>query len=169
VPPLESGSLERFDWSFGDYSLGLNLISRRAYFTDIGAKWSRVPRANALPDARERLRTLQSSDVRGAGIVTTEENIKETLRPSSKMSLSQRLDQLLGQQDDFAFRTARLQSLEVRVPRTSTTANVDFHRSVVRTTIPVPLRTYALLCARFVAGLHDAEVEELASRLTARD
>jgi hypothetical protein len=73
VPPLESDSLEAFDWSIGDYSIGLNLISRRAYFTDIGAKWSRVPRANVLPLARERLRTLETPDVRGAGIVTAEE------------------------------------------------------------------------------------------------
>jgi hypothetical protein len=165
VPPLESDSMERFDWSFGDYSLALNLISRRAYFTDIGAKWSRVPRANVLPDAKQRLPTLQTSDVRGAGLVTTEENITQTLRPSSKMSLAQRLEQLLEAETDYAFRAARLELLEVRVPGTDATATVDFRRSVVRASVPVPLRTFALLCGRFVAGLHEDELAELEKRL----
>jgi hypothetical protein len=161
--------MERFDWSFGDYSLALNLISRRAYFTDIGKKWSRVPRANVLPEARTRLPTLQTSDVRGAGIVTVEENITQTLRPSSTMTLAERLEQLLGHEDDFAFRAARLETLEVRVPGTHATAHIDFHRSVVRTDVPVSLRSYSLLCGRFVAGLRDDEIKELQARLGIRD
>lgn len=156
---------ERFDWSFGDYSLALNLVGRRAYFTDIGAKWNRVPRANVLPDARGRLRTLQTTDVRGAGIVTSEENLTQTLRPTARMSLAQRLEQVLGQEADYAFRAARLATLDVNVAGTNATAHIDFPRSVVRTDVPIPLRTYALLCARFVAGLQDDEVAELERRL----
>jgi hypothetical protein len=167
VPPLPSDSLERFDWSFGDYSLSLNLISHRAYFTDIGAKWNRVPRANVLPEVRERLRTLSTNDVRGAGILTTEENITQTLRPSSKVPLAQRLAQLLEAEADFAFRAARLETLDVRVPGTAAMAHIDFRRSVVRTSDSVPLRTLALLCARFVAGLRDEELIELEARLLA--
>ncbi len=165
VPQLESDSLERFDWSFGDYSFALNLVSRRAYFTDIGKKWSRVPRANVLPDARNRITSLASEDVRGAGIVTTEENITETLRPTSSMSLAQRMEQILEQTADVAFRAARLTSLDVRVPGTNATASIDFYRSVVRTEVPVPVRSYALLCARFVTGLLPDEIAELEGRL----
>jgi hypothetical protein len=168
VPPLPSDSIERFDWSLGDYSIGLNLISHRAYFTDIGAKWNRVPRANALPSARDRLPTLDTSDVRGAGVITTEESITQVLRPTSTMSFAQRLEHLLGEEEQSSFRAPRLESLELRVPGTAASAHVDFHRMVVRTSEAVPLRTYALLCARYVAGLGSDEIQELEDLLAPR-
>jgi hypothetical protein len=166
VPQLEADSMEQFEWSIGNYSIGLNLISRKAYFTDIGEKWSRVPRSKVLPHARERLQSLRTSDVRGAGLVTSEENIRETLRVSAKASLADRLEYLITNDDDYAFRAARLESLEVRVAGTNATAFIDFHRNVVRASAPIPLRTFGLLCARFVVGLTEEEVVELDSRLS---
>src|SRR5262249_2116656 len=139
VPLLKSDSLhERFAWSLGGYSLGLNLISRYAYFTDIPTKWSRVPRAEQLPDARLRLSTLAGGEVWGAGIITSEENITHTLRTSHRMSLAERLEQLLSNEGDVAFRAARLASLEVQVPGTTATAHIDFNRSVVRASAAIP-------------------------------
>jgi hypothetical protein len=81
------------------------------------------------------------------------------------MTLAERLEQLLAQESDLAFRAARLESLEVRVPDTEATASIDFYRSVVRTSVPVPLRSYALFCARFVAGLNANEIAELEAQL----
>lgn len=168
VPPLPSDTVQRFDWSFGDYSFALNLASRWAYFTDIGKKWSRVPRANILPGAQARLRTLLNADVSGVGLITPEENVQHQLRPDASMSLGKRLEQFIGAEGDPAWRAARLTALEMRVPGTNATAHIDFGRSVVRTTAPVPLRTYALLCARYVAGLGEEEVAALEAELDGR-
>ena len=165
VPPLESDTLESFDWSVGRYSLGINLVNRVAYFTDIGAKWSRVPRTKLLPPAEARIESLSGADVQGVGVVTPEENVTQTLRPSASMSLAERLKQLVRNETDAAWRAARLTSLDVRVPGTSATAHIDFGRSVVRTSESIPLRTFVLLCARFVSGLTENEMTELAERL----
>jgi hypothetical protein len=168
VPPLPSDTLQRFQWSFGDYSLALNLVSRWAYFTDLGKKWSRVPRATVLPDARQRLEALRSADVKGVGLTTPEEDVQHALRPDASMSLAQRLEQFLGAAGDPAWRAARLTSLEMRVPGTGAMAHIDYKRSVVRTTDPVPLRTLTLICARYIAGLSEAEVSDLERGFDAR-
>lgn len=141
--------------------IALNLISRWAYFTDLGKKWSRVPRATVLPNARERLNALVNADVKAVGLITPEEDVQHALRPDASMSLAQRLEQFLGTGGDPAWRAARLTSLEMRVPGTSATAHVDYQRSVVRTTDPIPLRTFALICARYLAGLGEDEVSAL--------
>lgn len=161
VPPLPSDTVQRFDWSIGDYSIALNLATRWAYFTDIGKKWSRVPRATVLPDARGRLEMLLHADVSGVGLTTPEENVQHQLRPDASMPLGRRLEQFLGSEGDPAWRAARMTALEMRVPGTSATAQIDFQRSVVRASAPIPLRTFALLCARYVAGLQDHEIAEL--------
>jgi hypothetical protein len=165
VPPLASDSMSRFDWSFGGYSLAVDLITRQAYFTDIANKWNRVPRPGALPDARARLETLTDAHVAGVGLITPEENVQHQLRPQASMSLAQRLEQFLGHDGDPAWRAARLTSVEMRVPGSATMAYIDFGRSVVRVDAPIPLRTFVLLCARYVAGLEQTEIEELESAL----
>jgi hypothetical protein len=161
VPPLDAESMERFEWSVGGYSIGINLGSRIAYFSDIGEKWSRVPRTEALPLAAARLPSLRTSDVRGAGLVTVEENIRETLRVSARVSLADRLEQLVTNEQDYAFRAARLETLDIRIPSSDATAHIDFHRSVVRTSKSIPLRAFVMLCARFVAALTLEELTDL--------
>ncbi|HSD81602.1 MAG TPA: hypothetical protein VLB47_13105, partial [Solirubrobacteraceae bacterium] len=49
---------------------------------------------------------------------------------------------------------------------TRATAHIDFKRSVVRTTDPVPIRTFALVCARHVVALGESEVAKLESSST---
>jgi hypothetical protein len=164
VPPLESDTLERFDWEVGDYSLALNLINRRAYFTDIGRKWSRTPRDQPLPRARERIETL-GTGVLGIGLLTSEENIRHELRSTAQRSLAENLAEFIGPLSPVGYRAARITSLDVRVPGSSAVAKIDFNRSVVSTSSPIPLRSFAVLCARFVAGLSEAEIGDLSMRL----
>jgi hypothetical protein len=165
VPPLESDSMSGFDWAFGSYALEIGLVRRRAFFTDLGRKWSRVPRTTNLPRARARLDALTNPNVLGVGIITPEENISHELRPTATASLGTRLQPYIDQEVDAAWRAARITWLELRVPGTGAAAHVDFDRSVVRTTEPVPLRTYVLLVAEFVAGLDMTELEELQEHL----
>src|SRR4051812_38204614 len=66
---------------------------------------------------------------------------------------------------DPAWRAPRLTTLEMRVPGTRATAHIDFKPSVVRATDSMPIRTFALICARHVAGLDEAEVADLAAKL----
>ena len=167
VPPLDSDSMERFYWSVGGYSLAVNLVSRIAYFTDIGNKWNRVPRNYNLPNAESRLDLLSSASVTGVGVVTSEEEMTHSLRPTASEPVADRLRQLLSSDGDPAWRAARIKSLELQVPGTSATAAIDFERSVVRTSDPVPLLPFAILCGRFVAGLTDEEIAELEATLTA--
>lgn len=167
-PPTSARVPGRRERAASDYSLALNLVNRQAYFTDIGKKWSRVPRSNVLPEARSRLNTLLDADVNGVGLTTPEENVQHQLRPDASMSLGQRLEQFLGDEGDPAWRAARLTALDMRVPGTGATAHIDFRRSVVRATAPVPLRSFALLCARYVAGLSEPEVAELEATFDGR-
>ena len=164
VPPLESDSIERFNWSLGGYSLAVNLINRIAYFTDAGRKWSRKPRA-PLPEAQPRMELLRRSEVLGVGITTTEETMSMELRPTATMALGQRLEQVVGQGGDAAWRAARINSIDLQVAGTSSVAHIDFGRSVVRTTAPIPLRTYVLLLAEYVAGLEPEELNALTREL----
>ncbi len=168
APPLPSDTMQRFEWSFGDYSIALNLASRWAYFTDMGKKWSRVPRATVLPKARERLDVLSNADVKAVGLLTPEEDVQHALRPDASMSLARRLEQFLGAAGDPAWRAARLTSLEMRVPGTGATAQIDYQRSVIRTSDPVPVRTLALVCARYMASLDESEVTALEKEFDAR-
>jgi hypothetical protein len=120
-----------------------------------------VPRATVLPDARRRLDVLVNADVKAVGLTTPEEDVQHSLRPDASMSLAKRLEQFLGAAGDPAWKAARLTSVDMRVPGTGAMAQIDFRRSVVRTTDPVPLRTLALICARYVAGLGDEDIAAL--------
>lgn len=161
VPPLPAETLQRFQWSFGDYSIALNLGSRWAYFTDIGKKWSRVPRSTVLPAARGRLQALSNASVKAVGLVTPEEDVQHSLRPDAQMSLAERLEEFRDKAGDPAWRTARLPFVEMRIPGTGAMAHIDYRRSVVRADAPVPVRTLALLCAQHVAGLDESDLAEL--------
>ena len=116
APPLESDTMDRFDWSFGKYSIALNLIRCQAYFTDIGNKWSRVPRPKALPYVKEALDVLGDANVLGVGLLTTEEDMSVTLRPSATKSLRERVEQYIGEQPDAAWKARGLQKSICRCP-----------------------------------------------------
>jgi hypothetical protein len=161
APPLESDTFERFDWSFGGYSFAINLVRCQAYFTDIGAKWSRVKRPEALPYVKEAMDVLGDANVLGVGLLTSEEDMSVTLRPSATMSLRDRVEQYIGEQPDAAWRSARITKVDVQVPGTTATAEVDFNRAVVHTSDAIPLRTFVELVARFVARLTRSEMAEL--------
>lgn len=167
VPQLPSDSLVPFDWSFGEYSIALNLIRRIAYFTDAGRKWSRVPGATELPLARELMPLLGSRDVRSLGLVTREEKVSHQLRNTSTAPLADRVEHFLASEDTAAWQSARVTTLDVRVAGTAAVAHIDFERSVVKTDVPVPIRAYATLCGRYVAQLNDDELRELSERLAA--
>lgn len=165
VPPLDSDSFERFHWSFGRYALAINLIRRKAFFTEISSKWNTVPKTPVLPEARARQDLLTDSAVLGVGLVTTEENLSMQLRPSATETLGRRLEKYIGGEEGPGWRTSRIRRLELRVPGTETDAHVDYERSVVRTDNPIPLRTFVLLVAKFVAGLDEDEMAELEGSL----
>lgn len=165
VPPLDSDSMERFYWMVGSYSLSVNLASRVAYFTDIPNKWNRVPRNYNLPIAEARLDTLASADVTGVGVVTSEEEMSHSLRPTAHEPVADRLRQLLSGDGDPAWSAARIKSMELRVPGTSAVASIDYERSVVRTSDPIPLLSFALLCGQYLAGLNEDELQELDATL----
>lgn len=167
VPPLAADSFDPFHWSFGSYSLAINLVRRRAFFTDIATKWNRVPRTDVLPEARARQELLTDPAVLGVGLITTEENVRVDLRPTATETLGRRLQQYVGEGEEPAWRTARIRSLVLRVPGSGAEAHADFERSVVRTTEPVPLRTFVLLVARFVAALSSDELTRLEEYLKA--
>lgn len=165
VPPFTNESFEAFDWSLGHYSIAVNLRSRVAYFTDLPSKWNRVKRTELLPEARSRLRTFEPGAVNGVGLVTPEENVSHELRPTASMPLGERLEQFLGEENDAAWRAARLTSLNVNVPGTSLSAQVDFRRCVVKASESVPLRSLVMLCGRYVAGLTESELDALAASM----
>jgi hypothetical protein len=162
VPMLSSDSLSgRFDWSYGRYALSINLIRRRAYFTNNGHKWGNVPKAKALPELSDRLPILDDPTVLGAGIQTQDERVSHELREVSRKSLAE----LMSPMVDQGWRSARLNWLDLRVPGTTSTARVDFQRNVVSSRDPIPLRTYVILVAKFVAALNQDELQSLEERL----
>jgi hypothetical protein len=164
VPTLDSDSLTgAFDWSVGQYALALNLIRRKAYFTDIGRKWTRMHKAKSLPDIRDRLAAFDGGDVLGVGIETPEENVSHELRSTATRSLAEHLEPFV--QGQTAWRIAHLRWLELRVPGTDIAARVDFQRNVVRADSTIPLRTFVILVAKYVAALNDEELEQLESNL----
>ncbi len=165
VPTLDSDSLTgAFDWSVGQYALAVNLIRRKAYFTDIGRKWARMQKARSLPDIRDRLAAFDGGDVLGAGIETPEENVSHELRSTATRSLAEHLEPFV--QGQAAWRIAHLRWLELRVPGTDLTARVDFQRNVVRADSTIPIRTFVMLVAKYVAALNDEELERLESSLS---
>lgn len=164
VPMLDSDTLtDRFDWRLGKYALALNLIRRIAYFTDIGIKWNRMPKAKDLPQVGERLQDFEGRDVLGAGIETPEENVSHELRSTATRSLAEHLAPFV--EGETGWRSARLRWLELRVPGTDLTARVDFNRNVVQADASIPLETFALLVGRYVVPLTGEETERLAETL----
>jgi hypothetical protein len=160
--PQEKG--ETFDstkWAIGGYSLALNLINRWAYFTDIGIKWNRMPKAESLPYVHAYIDRLDESAVLGVGLQTTEEDMSVTLRSTATQSLKERVEQHIIVQEDTAWRQARITHLELHVPAANATATVDFKRTVVNTDRSIPLRAFVDLVARYVAFLSDKELESL--------
>jgi hypothetical protein len=140
------------------------LIRRHAFFTDIGRKWSKVPKPKSLPDARERLASLDQPVVLGAGILTPEEHVSHELRSSATSSLADRLGPFI--EADPSWRSARLQWLELKVPGTDLKAHVDFARDVVRADASIPLRTFVMLIGEFVAALTGDELHGLEESLS---
>jgi hypothetical protein len=168
VPALDSDSLtDQFDWRLGKYSLALNLIRRVAYFTDIGVKWNRMPKAKRLPDVRDRLQDFDGRDVLGVGIETPEENVSHALRSTATRSLGEHLAPFV--EGETGWRAARLRWLELRVPGTDLMAKVDFSRNVIQADASIPLETFAKLVGRYVVPLTPDEMERLTGAFRTND
>lgn len=160
VPSLEADSLtDVFEWSVGRYALAVNMIRRTAYFTDMGHKWSRVKRAEALPEVRDRLQDFGGKDVLGVGIETPEENVSHELRSNATRTLAEHLAPFV--EGESGWRTARLQWLELRVPGSEVKVHVDFRRDVIRADESIPVGTFAALVGRYVVALDDSEMQRL--------
>lgn len=164
VPTLNSDSLtDSFVWSLGEYALALNMVRRTAYFTDIGIKWNRMQKAEALPEIRDRIQDFGDRDVLGVGVETPEENVSHELRSTATRTLAEHVQPLVDSASGW--RTARLQWLELRVPGTELMATVDFRRNVVRAEASIPIETFALLLGRYVVALGQDEMEQLSESL----
>lgn len=167
APPGEAETLlERFNWSIGTYSVGINLSKCQAFFTDIGVKWNRVPRPGAMPSVRGFLDRVGDARIVSARVQTSEEEMAVSLRPTATKSLKDLLEAHVGAQgDDAAWRQARVVAADIQVPGTNAVANIDFKRSVIGSENSVPIRSFVELVARFVAFLGDEEVAALMARL----
>jgi hypothetical protein len=170
APPAPAETmLKKFDWTVGTYSFGVNLSSCNAYFTDIGIKWNRVPRPNAMPNVHDYLERLGDATILGTGIQTSEEDMAVTLRPTATHSLKERVEQYVTSEEDAAWRQARVTTIDIRIPGTSAVATIDFKRSVVSTDQSVPLRTFVEIIGRYVALLDESEMGELMASLDGAD
>lgn len=168
APPGDAETmLERYDWSIGAYSLGINLSRCQAFFTDIGVKWNRVHRPGSLPTVRGFLDRLGDETIKSAAIQTSEEEMAVSLRPTATKSLKEVIEAHVGaQQEDVAWRQARVTTVDIQVPGTDAVATIDFNRSVIGSDQSVPLRSFVELVGRFVAYLSDREMDHLTARLS---
>jgi hypothetical protein len=158
--------LEKFDWSIGRYSFGINMSRCMAYLTDRGRKWNTVKHAGDMPNVHKYLEHLgDDARILSAGIQTSEEDMSVALRSTATHTLKERVVQYIADQEDAAWKQARITQLEVRVPGVAAEAAIDFHRGVISTNKSVSLRTFVELTARYVARLTDEEVAELLAKL----
>ena len=163
-PALEADSMTgAFNWSYGRYAFAVNLVRREAFFTDNGRKWGNVKKPKLLPDARDRIKTLDRGSVLGAGIVTPDEQISHELRATATATLAEKLDPFIHSEPSW--QSARLKWLDLKVPGTDLKAHIDFSRDVMRADASIPLRTFVLLVAEFGAALTDDELNSLKEAL----
>ena len=113
----------------------------------------------------DALDILDDKTVLGVGLITTEENMSVSLRSTATQTLRARVQQYTGEQQDAAWRSARITNLEMQVPGSPARAKIDFNRSVVHLTDSVPMRKLVELVARYVARLDPDEMGSLKARL----
>ena len=165
-PAFDSDSMTgAFDWSYGRYAFAINLVRRQAFFTDNGRKWANVKKPDSLPDARGRIDALDRGSVLGAGIVTPDEQISHELRATATATLAEKLGPFI--KNEPSWQSARLKSLDLKVPGTDLKARIDFSRDVLSADASIPLRTMVLLVAEFGSALTDEELEALKELLPA--
>lgn len=163
TPPVDDGDTTKdLEWSIGGLSLTVRLGGRRAYFTDVPQKWNRVRKDAPLPRVTDRLDALDSGEVTGVGLLTAQEMVTHELAPTATVGIVDRIRQLVEDDADPAWRNALLTHIDLDVEGTSQTVRIDFRRSVVRVDGgSLPLKTFALLCARYVEGAGDDVLDRL--------
>jgi hypothetical protein len=153
-----------FDWSVGGYSFGLNLSSCQAFFTETDLKWNRVKKPEDLPEVFWFLENVADSNVVGAVIDTPDVEVSVTLKTAENQTLRQRVEEYVSE-GGASWSRGRLGEIEVAIPNADATARVNFHRGVVRTGKPVPLRTFVDIAAKYVAFLGPDEMDRLTESL----
>lgn len=166
APELPSTSMvDVNDWMLGSsYGLGLALSNCEVFFSDDGRRFSQTRGMSELPYLSDRFSVLDDSSVKGIGLVTSQEDVAISLRESATHTLAALFEDLVTEQSQ-TWRNALIARMAVEIISAGAVAEVNFRTRKIKATRPISLRTAALLVARYVAAVPDAEVAALEETL----
>lgn len=162
APELPSTSLlEANEWMLGSrYGLGLALSTCEVFFSDDGRRFSQARDNAQLPELSQRKGVLNDEAVGGIGLVTPQENVAITLRESATHTIGELIEDLVTEESQ-TWRNALIAEMTVEVVAADARVHINFRTRKITATNPISLRTAALLVARYVAAVSEAEMESL--------
>lgn len=158
--PLEPS----FGWCIDQKMLALDVGDLRVFFTDDKRhfnNWSPDGRVRAWAELRPLLANHNLVEVEA---LTPENEVRVRRREGRRLrSESEDLDRLMGERSHDA-----VVGVTVEVPGTAAEAKIDFRRRVLDAGDDnVPIRTMALLAARYLSGISEERIEHLSEFLDA--
>jgi hypothetical protein len=149
------------DWMLGgNYGLGLALANCEVFFSEDGRRFSQAKSNAQLPVLSQRLAVLDDAAVSGIGLVTPQEDVAISLRESATHTIGALIDELVTEESE-TWRSALIAEMTIELVSADALVTINFRTRKIRATKPISLRQAALVIARYVAALPNAEMKAL--------